>query len=136
MSSFESKEQYLVELKQELEHERNQSWQHCKYFMENRNTEEDLKIGVIKKRWEEYAPLVDELIETLILHNVKVQTKDHDIVLRDVIDDSEIYYLYMTEKPIKLIPRALVSLVEVNKKINSLYQDIRDIIKLKDAAAK
>ena len=63
MSSIESKKQFLDDLEKELEYERNLTWQHTQYFLDNHNTEEDLKIDVIKRRWREYPTLVDELTD-------------------------------------------------------------------------
>lgn len=126
--SMESPMEYLAQREKELMEEIEKGRRHNECIISSRDPVEDLKSYEFRKIWRKHSRLLDELLETLILHNVKVQTKEGKIVLRDVTDNIEIYYLFLHEKPIELKPRAVESLLKIQKKLNSVYGEIRDIM--------
>lgn len=126
--SMETGAEYLAKRENKLKEVIARGRRQNEWIVLSRDPVEDLKRYEFRKLWAKHTKLLDQLLETLSLHNVKVQTKEGKIVLRDVTDNIKIYYLFLHETPIELAPRAVESLLKAQKKINRVYEEIREII--------
>lgn len=118
--------QYMSELEEKLQFEKDQTIKQLHFLLETTNAEVDLKDRLIKKCWRKVCRLEDRLFNLLWIHKVLDQTEAAELQ-----DRSDAYWMYLTEKSIDLEASLLESLINVQKQLNSTYQDIVDISKLK-----
>lgn len=139
-TNIEDIEQYICELVEKLQNEKDLTLKHLFFLIKTTDVKAARKDRLIGKCKRKLNKLENELLDILWFHNVRVLTDDDDdgggggeLLLRNIKEDDggKVIKLYLQNKTKKTGPNTLEVLLQIQKKINSVYQDLVDINMMK-----
>lgn len=130
MDTSEEKKEYMCELMEKLQNEKDLSLKHLYFIIKTIDYKKASKNSQITKNKKTYKRLDKELMDILWSHKVKVLTDDGEFLLRKLTKrkTDKVYHMYLLNKTVGIGPKTLEMLLDVQKKKNNFYQDLVDKI--------
>lgn len=120
-------EKYICELVEKLQIEKELSLKHLFFLIKTTNKKKLKNNQLVAKCGRKMKKLEKELMDILWFHNVRVITDGGEILLLRNLTASKAYRAYRSNRVTKTGPNTLEQLLDLQKKINSVYQDLVNI---------